>query len=81
MGLFEKAGRRFEELKREAASAAAEHAGYECEACGKKLHKSPNYCPECGADAVVPVGDDESEKRDDADATDVGDADDRESGD
>lgn len=62
MGFFEKAGRRVEQFKQEALSTAEAEANFECEACGERLHASPERCPACDADAVVPVeGDDDAE--------------------
>lgn len=55
MGLFEKVGRRFEQFKQEASDAAEEQAEYECEACEKRLFTAHDTCPECGAEAVVPI--------------------------
>jgi rRNA maturation endonuclease Nob1 len=53
MGLFEEAGRRFEQFKQDAAAAAADTAEYGCTACETPLHTDHETCPECGADAVV----------------------------
>lgn len=63
MGLFEKAGRRFEQFKREAKAAAEEEAEYECAACEARLYTAQARCPECGADEIVPVGRGDDEQR------------------
>lgn len=60
MGLFEKAGRRFEQFKQEATDAAKEQAEFECEACDERLFTAHDTCPECGAEAVVPIESDEA---------------------
>jgi len=52
MGLFEKAGRRFEQFKQRASDAAAAEADYECADCGERLYADAETCPECGAAAV-----------------------------
>ncbi len=52
MGLFEKAGRKFESFVQTAESAADETAAYECEACGERFHAAREACPECGGDVV-----------------------------
>lgn len=67
MGLFEEAGKRFEQFKQEAASAAEEQADYACEACDERFYTAQDACPECGADAVVPI---ESDEEPDADTID-----------
>lgn len=59
MGLFEKAGRRFEQFKQEATDAAKEQAEFECEACDERLFTAHDTCPECDAEAVVPIEPDE----------------------
>lgn len=48
MGLFEKAGRKFESFVQTAESAADETAAYECESCGERFHAVRDECPECG---------------------------------
>jgi rRNA maturation endonuclease Nob1 len=55
MGLFEKAGRRFEQFKNETKAAAEEEAEYECASCETLLYASADRCPECGGDDVVPI--------------------------
>jgi len=71
MGLFEKAGRRFERFKQKATSAAEEQADYECYACGHRFYADGDECPECGSEAVAPAEDDDAEAdgTDDATAT------------
>lgn len=59
MGLFEKAGRRFEQFKQKATAVAEEEADYECYACGERFHAAGDVCPECGSEAVAPVTDDD----------------------
>jgi predicted nucleic acid-binding Zn-ribbon protein len=61
MGLFEKAGRRFEQFKKRAETAAEEEAEYACAACGDRLYADADRCPECGADAVTPIAEDDEE--------------------
>jgi len=53
MGLFEKAGRRFEQFKKQAEEIAEEEAEYGCTACETVLYTDHDDCPECGADSVV----------------------------
>ena len=53
MGLFNKLGRKFGELKAEADDAKAEQSNHRCAACDKLLFKDYDACPECGADAVI----------------------------
>ncbi|PSQ15132.1 hypothetical protein BRD00_15370 [Halobacteriales archaeon QS_8_69_26] len=53
MGLFEKAGRRFEKFKKATEEAAEEEAEYGCTACETVLYTAQEECPECGAAAVV----------------------------
>lgn len=69
MGLFEEAGRRFEQFKQKATAVADEEADYECYACGERFHAEGDVCPECGSEAVAPVMDDDDEG--DADGTDA----------
>ncbi len=73
MGLFEKAGRRFEKLKQEATATARENADYECTECGKRVFTEQDQCPECGAEAVVPVESDESAREQEDDDPGTGD--------
>jgi len=73
MGLFEEAGRRFEQFKREATAAAGEEADYECGACGTPIYARRDRCPECGAGELVSRGDpgaDDPEDPEDADGAD-----------
>lgn len=62
MGLFEEAGRRFEQFKREAESAAEETADFECAACGERLFARREECPECGSEDVVAVEDEDEDE-------------------
>jgi rRNA maturation endonuclease Nob1 len=55
MGLFNRLGRRVEELKQEATSASKESASHWCEACETSLYTGHDECPECGERAVVAV--------------------------
>ncbi len=76
MGLFEKAGRRFEQFKQKATSAAEEQADYECYACGHRFYADGDECPECGSEAVAPAEDDGETSAADAESpvADAGDA-------
>lgn len=67
MGLFEKAGRRFERFKKQAESAAEAEATHECAACGERLYADNDRCPECGAGDVVRI---ENEETEDVEGTD-----------
>lgn len=75
MGLFEEAGRRFEQFKQKATAAAEEEAEYECYACGNRFYAAGDVCPECGSEAVAPAEDSEDsdgvELDDPDDSTDV----------
>ena len=53
MGIFNRLGRKVEELKHEAESATAEEATHLCEACDTLLYTDHEECPECGGDDVV----------------------------
>lgn len=53
MGLFEKAGRQFEQFKQKATAAASGNADYECAACKARMQTAQESCPECGADEIV----------------------------
>lgn len=55
MGLFEEAGRRVEQFKQQAKTAAEEEADYECAACGVPVYTPQEHCPECGAGEIVPA--------------------------
>lgn len=52
MGLFEKAGRKFETFRQTAEEAAADTAEFACEDCGERFHATREACPECGGDVV-----------------------------
>lgn len=66
MGLFEKAGRRFEQFKKRAETAAEREAEFACAACGERLYADADQCPECGADAVVSISGDDEEPSEEA---------------
>ena len=53
MGLFRKAGKKFEETKQ----AVLDHAeaGYICRSCGELFEEESEFCPHCGEDAIEPV--------------------------
>jgi len=53
MGLFEKAGRKFESFVQTAGEAADETADFACESCGERFHAAREACPECGGDVVA----------------------------
>lgn len=60
MGLFEKAGRRFEQFKKRAETAAEEEAEFACTACETRLYAAAEACPECDTEgSVVPLDGDE----------------------
>ena len=64
MGLFEKAGRRFEKFKQAATEAADEEPDYECAACGTAIRTERDRCPECSAGEIVSRDDPEPEPTD-----------------
>lgn len=49
MGLFRRAGRKVERLKRSVESAADEEASHVCTACGERFFTERESCEECGA--------------------------------
>lgn len=53
MGLFNRLGRKVEELKQEAESASQDEATHQCEHCETLLYTDYPECPECGEEAVV----------------------------
>lgn len=53
MGLFRNLGRKVGEFTGEAKAAAS--ADYRCEACDARFETAHDYCPDCGAEAVVPL--------------------------
>jgi uncharacterized OB-fold protein len=55
MGLFNKLGRKFGELKAEADEAKARQATHRCATCEELLFGQREECSECGADAVVEI--------------------------
>lgn len=52
MGVFRKLGRRLEQFKAEAETAADENA-YRCEACDARFDEDRERCPECGAEGAI----------------------------
>lgn len=48
MGLFRRAGREVERLKRSVAAAADDEASHECTGCGERFFAEREACPECG---------------------------------
>lgn len=55
MGLFKRAGRTVERLKRSVEDAADEEADHACAVCGEPYYAAREACEECGGD-VEPVG-------------------------
>lgn len=53
MGLFNRLGRKVEELKQEATEASEESATHRCESCEALLYTDHDVCPECDTPAVV----------------------------
>jgi rubrerythrin len=53
MGLFERAGRKFEETKR--ALVDGTDAAYVCRSCEESVATNSEYCPHCGEGPVDPV--------------------------
>ena len=58
MGLFEKAGRKFESFVQTAEEAADETAEFACESCGERFHTAHESCPECGGAVVERASED-----------------------
>jgi ribosomal protein L37AE/L43A len=54
MGLFRRAGRKVERLKRSVESAADEEASHTCTECAEPFFADRETCSECGG-SVVPV--------------------------
>lgn len=54
MGLFRRAGRKVEALKRSVEDAADEEASHACVACGERFYAAREACAECGG-PVEPV--------------------------
>lgn len=59
MSLFNRLGRKVEELKQQAESASKEEASYQCENCQALLYTDHEVCPECDASGTVGVLDPE----------------------
>lgn len=57
MGVFRKLGRRVEQFKSEAETAAGENAPFRCEACGARFDEDHERCPDCGAEGTVALDD------------------------
>ncbi|MFB6232817.1 MAG: hypothetical protein ABEH61_01020 [Haloarculaceae archaeon] len=55
MGLFNRLGRKVEQIKREAESASEGTATHGCEECGTLLYSDFEACPECGEAAVTAI--------------------------
>jgi rubrerythrin len=53
MGLFRKAGEKFEETKRTFVDGA--EAAYVCRSCGEDVTEEYEYCPHCGEESVEPA--------------------------
>jgi rubrerythrin len=60
MGLFNRLGRKVEELKQEATEVSEESATHRCERCETLLYTDHEVCPECDAPAVVVLASGES---------------------
>lgn len=54
MGLFKRAGRTVERLKRSVEAAADEEASHACAECGERFYADREACSECGG-AVEPI--------------------------
>lgn len=54
MGLFKRAGRKVERLKRSVEAAADSEATHACADCGDTFYAEREACPECGG-AVEPI--------------------------
>ncbi|MDZ7700860.1 MAG: hypothetical protein U5J98_01665 [Halobacteriales archaeon] len=50
MGLFKRAGRKVERLKRSVEAAADGEASHACADCGEAFYATREACPECGGD-------------------------------
>jgi rRNA maturation endonuclease Nob1 len=55
MGFFNSVGRKVEEFKQTATSAADDGTAYRCVACEERFDADHDYCPECGAASVEPI--------------------------
>jgi uncharacterized OB-fold protein len=53
VGIFNRLGRKAEQLRRQVSDAKAEEATHRCDACDELLFTDRETCPECGSDAVV----------------------------
>jgi rRNA maturation endonuclease Nob1 len=53
MGLFRKAGEKFEETKQAFASGADPE--YVCRSCEEPVAKDHEHCPHCGEESVEPL--------------------------
>ena len=53
MGLFEKAGEKFEKTKQSVME--GKDADYVCESCNEPVKEDFDHCPHCGDAAVEPV--------------------------
>jgi predicted RNA-binding Zn-ribbon protein involved in translation (DUF1610 family) len=53
MGLFRKAGEKFEETKR--AVTGGDDPEYVCTSCEKPVAEDYTYCPHCGEETVEPA--------------------------
>lgn len=53
MGLFRRAGRRVERLKRSVEDAADGEATHACGGCGERFYAAREACPECGGAVEV----------------------------
>ena len=54
MGLFKRAGRKVERLKRSVEAAADEGASHACVECGERFYAAREACGACGG-AVEPI--------------------------
>ena len=57
MGIFNRLGREVEQFKQTAKQSAQERHDYRCTDCDARFSTDHDYCPECGADAVVETTD------------------------
>ncbi|MFB6136857.1 MAG: hypothetical protein ABEJ42_00765 [Halobacteriaceae archaeon] len=53
MDIFRSLGRKVEEFKQEAESAAESSRELECADCGARLGEQYSECPDCGSEALV----------------------------
>ncbi len=62
MGIFNRLGREVEQFKQTAVESAEERYDYRCEECDARFTTNHDYCPDCGAEAVVETAETENEE-------------------